>query len=60
MVRTVEKDNLTATEVYWDLLNSFGVPVGSGIYIYVVDAPDFGQKIGKMAIFTEVEILDQY
>jgi len=60
LVRTVEKENPTTTEVYWDLLNGFGVPVGSGIYIYVVDAPDFGQKIGKMAIFTEVEILDQY
>ena len=60
LVRTVEKEDLAAAELTWDLLNASGVPVGSGIYIYVVDAPAFGQKIGKMAIFTEVELLDQY
>ncbi len=60
LVRSVEKEDLAATELTWDLLNSSGVPVGSGIYIYVIDAPAFGQKIGKMAIFTEVELLDQY
>lgn len=60
LVRTVKKEDLAATELTWDLLNTSGVPVGSGIYIYVVNAPDFGQKIGKIAIFTEVELLDQY
>jgi len=60
LVRKVLKEDPTATELMWDLLNTNGVPVGSGIYIYVVDAPAFGQKIGKMAIFTEVELLDQY
>jgi len=60
LVRTVEKEDLAATELTWDMLNSSGVPVGSGIYIYVVNAPNFGQKISKIAIFTEVELLDQY
>ncbi|MCK4632580.1 MAG: hypothetical protein KAT79_04875, partial [candidate division Zixibacteria bacterium] len=59
-VRVLAKEDLTATQLTWDLLNSYGVPVGSGIFIYVVDAPAFGQKIGKMAVFTEVELLDQY
>ena len=44
---------------YQDLGEEWG-PVASGIYIYVVEAPGFGQKIGKMAIFTETEILNQY
>jgi hypothetical protein len=60
LVRSLVKEDLAATELTWDLLNSIGVPVGSGIFFYVVDAPKFGQKIGKMAIFTEVELLDQY
>ena len=60
LVRSLDKDDLTATELSWDLLNAVGVPVGSGVFIYVVDAPAFGQKIGKMAVFTEVELLDQY
>ncbi|MCK4605709.1 MAG: hypothetical protein KAU35_00290 [candidate division Zixibacteria bacterium] len=60
LVRTIEKTDATSTEATWDVENEFGVPVGSGIYIYVVDAPAWGQKIGKMAVFTEVEVLDQF
>ena len=59
-ITTLEKADANTTEATWDLLNDFSVPVASGIYIYVVDAPGIGQKIGKMAIFTEIEILDQY
>ena len=55
----VEKDDLTS-EATWDVVNEFNVPVASGIYIYVVEAPGFGQKTGKMAIFTNIEILGQY
>ncbi len=60
LIATVEKADATTTDATWDIQNAVGVPVGSGIYIYVVDAPGFGQKIGKMAIFTEVELLNQY
>jgi hypothetical protein len=37
-----------------------GLLVASGIYLYVIDAPGFGVKVGKMAIFTEVEVLGTY
>lgn len=57
---SIDKTDQLATDVEWDVTNSFNVPVASGIYIYVVDAPGFGQKVGKMAIFTEIEILGQY
>lgn len=60
LVRTLVKEDASATEMRWDLLNEFSIPVGSGIYIYVVDSPDFGEKVGKMAVFTEVELLNQY
>jgi len=58
LVETIEHSG--GLEEFWDLENRFGIPVASGIYIYVVDAPGFGEKVGKMAIFTEVELLEQY
>ena len=59
-ITTISKDDPTTNEATWNVENEFNVPVASGIYIYVVDAPGFGQKIGKMAIFTEIEILGQF
>jgi hypothetical protein len=56
----VTKNDATTSEAIWALTNEANIPVGSGIYIYVVEAPGFGQKIGKMAIFTEIELLNQY
>jgi hypothetical protein len=44
----------------WNLQTDNRIPVASGIYIYVVDAPGFGQKIGKMAVFYEQEVLTIY
>jgi hypothetical protein len=56
LIRTLDKDDPSAL-AYWDLLSEKGLPVASGIYIWVVDAPGFGQKVGKMAIFMEQEVL---
>ncbi len=44
----------------WNLQSDNRIPVSSGIYIYVVDAPGFGQKIGKLAVFYEDEVLTIY
>ncbi len=60
LIRTLEKDDPTTPIAQWDILTENGLPVASGIYIYVVDAPGFGQKIGKMAVFVEKEVLDIY
>lgn len=57
-VRTI--DHESGPIASWDALTDQGLPVASGIYIYVVDAPGFGQKIGKMAVFTEQEVLQIY
>jgi hypothetical protein len=59
LMRTLEKNDASAL-AYWDLLTEKGLPVASGIYIWVVDAPGFGQKVGKMAIFMEQEVLQIY
>jgi hypothetical protein len=34
--------------------------VASGIYVYHVDVPGMGEKIGKMAIFSPNERLDTW
>jgi hypothetical protein len=44
----------------WNLLTINGFPVASGIYVYVVNAPGYGTKVGKLAVFTEVEQLKTY
>ena len=60
MVRKLEKNDPNATLLQWDLENEYQLPVASGIYVYQVDAPDLGKKIGKIAIFTPNERLDTY
>jgi hypothetical protein len=57
LVRTIYKNDPAVDYTSWDILTENGLPVASGIYIYVVDAPGFGQKIGKMAVFVEAEVL---
>jgi hypothetical protein len=59
LVRTLQKND-DARELQWNMLNEAGIPLASGIYIYVVEAEGYGQKIGKMAIFTETEQLNQF
>ncbi|RKX19842.1 MAG: hypothetical protein DRP35_07050, partial [Candidatus Zixiibacteriota bacterium] len=58
-VAKIEKDN-PETWTNWDILNTGGIPLASGIYVYLVEAPGFGQKVGKLAIFVEEEQLGQY
>lgn len=57
LIRKLEKDDPTTTFLQWDLGNAYDLPVASGVYIYVVDT-DYGQKIGKMAVFAPNERVD--
>ncbi len=57
LIRKLEKDDPTTTFLQWDLGNAYDLPVASGVYVYVVDT-DYGQKIGKMAVFTPNERVD--
>ncbi len=59
LVATVQKDS-PESWVSWNVETANGIPVASGIYIYVVEAAGYGQYIGKMAIFTEKEQLNAY
>ena len=51
MVRKLEKNDPTTPFLDWDLLNFGGMAVASGVYVYHVDAPGIGEKVGKLAVF---------
>jgi len=46
LVRQITKDE-AKTSVDWDLKNSAGIPIASGIYIFHVKAPGIGEKVVK-------------
>src|SRR5262249_38195243 len=50
LVRTIDKNDGTS-QATWDLLTSKGLPIGSGTYIFHIDAPGVGQKVGKVVVF---------
>ncbi len=56
----IVKNDPSTSIAEWDGATQNGLPVASGVYIYVVDAPGFGQKIGKFAVFMEVEVLRDF
>jgi len=51
LVRKLEKDDQTTPFLDWDLLNFGGMAVASGVYVYHVDVPEIGEKVGKLAVF---------
>ena len=59
-VYEIEKNDATTSTASWGANTANGLPAASGIYLWVVDAPDIGQKVGKIAVFTEVEVLQTY
>jgi hypothetical protein len=44
----------------WNLRNQDDIPVASGIYIALVDAPGIGTKVLKIAVFTPEERIDTF
>jgi hypothetical protein len=59
LVRTIEKND-GSSQLVWNLETDNGLPVGSGIYVFHVEAPGVGSKIGKVAVFVEKERLNNY
>jgi len=49
LVKTIEKDDMT-NYARWDLLSYEAQRLAYGVYIYHVDAPGIGQKIGRFAL----------
>lgn len=46
LIRQFKKDN-AITFIDWDLKNTIGVPIGSGVYLIHVEVPGVGEKIVK-------------
>jgi hypothetical protein len=59
LVRTMDKND-TSSQLTWDLQTDRGLPVGSGVYIFHVDAPGVGTHVGKVVIFMEKERLTNF
>lgn len=49
LVDMIEKDDMTST-ASWDLLSKEGMRISYGVYLYHVDIPGVGEKIGKFAV----------
>jgi len=70
LIRVIEKsidsENSADRRVQWDLRNSFGIPVASGMYIAHLSLGDdqnessIGEKVMKLAVFMPEERLDVY
>ncbi|MBI5709933.1 MAG: hypothetical protein HZC42_06455 [Candidatus Eisenbacteria bacterium] len=50
LVRTLSKDDPSSV-LEWDLLTEHGRPVGSGVYVYRVEAPGAGSTFGRLVVF---------
>ena len=51
LVDTIEHESSLADgQASWDLVSKDGMNVAYGVYIYHVDAPDLGEKIGRFAL----------
>ncbi|NOT32546.1 MAG: hypothetical protein HOP12_00060 [Candidatus Eisenbacteria bacterium] len=59
LVRTLQKNDATS-QLTWNLETNRGLPVGSGIYVFHVDAPGIGSHVGKVAVFMEKERLNNF
>jgi hypothetical protein len=59
LIKTINKtgsgDPTFNSTIEWNLQNEDKVPVASGIYVALIDAPNIGTKILKLAIFTSQE-----
>jgi len=50
----------TDSRAQWDLRNTAGIPVASGMYIAHIEVEDVGEKVLKLAVFMPEERLDVY
>jgi hypothetical protein len=50
LVRTLQHDSIENGSLPWDLKSKDDLEVAFGLYVFHVDAPGVGVKIGKFAI----------
>lgn len=52
IIQKLEKDDPSTPFLKWNLRNLYGLPIASGIYVYHVEVPGVGEKVGKLAVFS--------
>jgi hypothetical protein len=57
-IRKLEKSD-NSPWLDWDLLNTYGLPISSGMYIAYLDMPGVGTKILKLAVVVETQYIDR-
>jgi hypothetical protein len=50
LLRTLYSESLYVGDVYWNLRSEENIDVAFGVYVFVVDAPGIGTRIGKFAL----------
>jgi len=50
LIKTLRNDDLFDGDVYWNLRTEENLDVAFGVYVFVVEAPSIGTKIGKFAL----------
>ena len=60
LIRTLEKNDPSTSQLSWDIETASSLPVSSGVYIFHVDAPGFGTHVGKVVVFMEKERLNTF
>lgn len=60
LVRTITRQGAQSQFERWNLANEDGLPVGSGMYIAHIDMGELGQKILKLAVIQEQQVLDRF
>lgn len=60
LVRTLRKTDASTSILEWDVETESALPVGSGVYIFHVEAPNVGEYVGRMVVFMEKERLNSF
>lgn len=64
LIRTLEKPRSSSGILEWNLLTDRSLPIGSGVYVYHVEARDGGRSVGttfgRLAVFIEKERLNTF
>ncbi|HEX7079191.1 MAG TPA: hypothetical protein VF363_12280, partial [Candidatus Eisenbacteria bacterium] len=65
LVRTIRRsassgDDMSSSQIIWDLNTESNIPVASGVYIVRIDVDGVGSKTDRVAVFVEQERLDNF
>ena len=50
LIKTLYHTDLYVGDVYWNLRTEENIDVAFGVYVFVVDVPQIGSKVGKFAL----------